>query len=441
MKKVITGVVFILIIAGVCLPFVNGLVMEKIVKNAQKDFNQMSADNGSGVTLGINEYDRRFSSTEIEWSINLGRLSTIYGVDEIIFVERAEHGYTRVVSTTSLEKNQWFVDVLNNHFAGKNPLTITTRYKPTGKIESTIDLAAFALQLANETVESQPAKIVTECSEGLRHCLSNGSWAGLSVPDKFRIADISLAADLEKVSTYLWAGNIAYTIGKINLSGQGRNFAATNFKIAYLFDFDKKKNTLSAGLGVKLDNLVTDDKQVKDMSCRFETNNIDAVGYQEFMKVYTETIYSTMDDIGAAKEDPEKLKMVLQKQMVGKGLQLIAAYEKLLKKGLEFKIADLHAQLPEGKISGNLELRLNRNTTFAQLAPIARQPRLAFELFSLQTYLSFPAELARGNTKFVSPIYPGMQTGLFVAEGKNLVHRTQTRNGKLLLNGKEVKFN
>ena len=69
MKKVIVGFVILLIVAGVCAPFASGLVMEKIVTRYQNDLNEMYADTGSGVTVDIIQYDRSFSSSEIEWSI------------------------------------------------------------------------------------------------------------------------------------------------------------------------------------------------------------------------------------------------------------------------------------------------------------------------------------------------------------------------------------
>ena len=441
MKKIIGGVVILLIVAGVCAPFVNGLVMEKIVMQFQNDLNEMYADAGSGVTFEIVKYDRNFSSSEIEWSIKLGSLASIYGVDEIILIDRAEHGFIGVETKTSLEKNQWFVDLLNDNLDGKNPLNITTTYKLSGKIKSIIDIAAFSFQKDNETVDFRPGRVVTECGEGLTHLFSEAIWEGLSVSDKVMMDGFSLIYDLDKISTYIWDGEISYRVENIKINDLGGNFELMNFKGEYSLDFDKKKNILSTGGEVKIDNLVTGNKKVKDTFFRLESNNIDAQGYEEFMKLYTQAAYSVVDDMSAAKEDPEKVNKVLAEQMATTGLQMIAACEKILKKGLEIKISDLHAQLPEGKITGNIELKLNQDVTFVQLATIATQPNLAFDILSLQSDLSFPAELAGDNTMLVSPVYQGMQTGLFVEDGENLVHRAQTKNGKLLLNGKEVVFN
>ena len=40
--------------------------------------------------------------------------------------------------------------------------------------------------------------------------------------------------------------------------------------------------------------------------------------------------------------------------------------------------------------------------------------------------------------KLLAPAYPGLQTGLFVKDGDNLVHMAETIDGKLIVNRKAV---
>lgn len=441
MKKIIVGLVILLIVAGVGAPFATGLVMEKMVTRYQNDLNAMYADTGSGVTVDIMNYDRKFSSSEIEWRIQLGSLATLYGVDEIILIDRAKHGYTGIVTKTSLEKNTWFNEILANSLDGENPLNITTTYTIGGTIESIIDVHPFSVQVGKEVIDFRPGRIVTECKEGLTQLSSKATWEGLSVPGKVSLGGISLEYDLEKISTYIWDGNISYTMNSIMMKDQNKNIELINFKGKYTLDFDNTNNILSTGGEVQIDDLVADNERVKDTFVRLDVNNIDAQGYEEFMKLYTLSMHSVLDDINAAEKDPEKLEKVMEGQMAATSIQMMAAYEKLLRKGLEIKISDFHALLSAGEITGNLELILNQDVTFMQLAPIAMQPKLALDMFSLQSALRFPAELAGDTTKLTSPLFPGMQTGMFVKDGGNLVHRAETKNGKLVLNGSEVMFN
>jgi uncharacterized protein YdgA (DUF945 family) len=393
------------------------------------------------MTIEIITYDRKFFSSEIEWSVKFGSLATLYGVDEIILLDRAKHGFTGVVSKTSLEKNPWFIDVLNDNLEGEDPLHISTTFHLTGNIESVIDIGAFSFQLKDDTVAIRPGRIISEFAEGLTHLTSEATWEGLSVSDEFWINGFSQALDLEKISTYIWDGEISYEVENIKIKDQEENFELTNFKGTYTLDLNKEKNILSTGGTVAIGNLAAGNKRAEDTFIRLGINNIDAVGYEEFMKLYTQAMNSLMNDISAVKENPKQMDQALEQKATAIGLQMMAASEKFLKKGLEIKISDLHAQLPEGKITGNMELKLTQDITFAQLVPIAMQPNLAFNMLSLQSDLSFPAKLAGNTTKLVLPAFEGMQTGLFVVDGENLVHSAQTKDGKLLLNGYEVVFN
>ena len=109
-----------------------------------------------------------------------------------------------------------------------------------------------------------------------------------------------------------------------------------------------------------------------------------------------------------------------------------------MKKGLSFDISDLKIALANGEINGGINLQLLKDTTFLQFAPMATQPDLLFDLIYLKSDISLPVTLVGENPKLLEPIFSGMQTGLFVKTGDNLVHRAETIGGKLILNSKEV---
>ena len=119
----------------------------------------------------------------------------------------------------------------------------------------------------------------------------------------------------------------------------------------------------------------------------------------------------------------------------------MAAYEKLLTKDLELKISELHVTLPEGEIKGDLTLRLLKDMTFMQFFPIATQPQLLFDVLYIKSDLSLPASLVGEQAQnMLRPIYPGMQTGVFVEDGDNLTHKSETVDRKLMLNDKELRL-
>jgi len=164
MKKAILAVVLILLLAGTGTPFLSGLMMERTLKQVFNDINQIYSDTGSDISIEISRYDRNYSSSLIEWKIKLGTLKASYGVDELILLDRAKHGFTSVVSYTSLEKNKWFMDFVNQKLNGENPFKIRTEYNYSGVIEALITLEGFILKNGNEVCEFMPGQMAIEVS-------------------------------------------------------------------------------------------------------------------------------------------------------------------------------------------------------------------------------------------------------------------------------------
>lgn len=440
MKKIVAGIFILLIIAGIGVPFVNGLVMEKIVKKSFANLNSMYTDTGSGVSIEIIRYDRNFSSTEIEWKIKLGAMKGIYGVEEIVFIDRAKHGYTGIVSTTSLEKNKWFTDFVSKKLAGNNPLVISTEYKLSGQINSTITLAAFSLPVEGEMVAVKPGKAFFTWDEELKDFSSEMSWDGFSVAEKMAVEGISMSSNLEKISTYLWDGTLSYGIANGQIKSTSERFQLADLKGDYSLDIDKEENTVSVVATFAVDRLQAGLEKLENGFIRLGVINMDAQGFEEFVRLYTEMANTVLKDFTAAGDDPDKMKSILQEQVRQTQLQMLTAYERLLKKGLEFQLSDLRAQLPEGEIQGDVVISLNKDMTFAQFIPLLQQPELILDIFSLHSEVHLPAALVGDNPMFLAPIYPGMPTGLFVKYGADLTHKAETRDEKLYLNGQEFKF-
>lgn len=441
MKKIIGIGILIIIVFVVSAPYVNGLILEKTLRNAEGSVNDLYADQGSGVTFAIRQYDREYASSEIEWVVNLGSLSTLYGVEEVVFVEHARHGFTGVVSTTSLDRNPWFSRAVDVYLNGENPLHMTTTYRIGGDIESAINIDAFSVELEGETLAIKPLTVHSTLDPGLTHLVSTVNGDGFSVADQIALDGLALRYDLKKISSLIWAGTMAGEIKNLSVTGQGENLVLQDLKSVYTMNYDPEKNLLSSGGTLDIEHFESGQQEADRISARIDVANIDAAGYEEFFQLYSQTISSMMEDYQVAIANPDGMDDAMQQRMQTAGLQLMAAFEKLLTEGLEFKVSNVRAQLPQGNIDGEMTLRLTQDITFAQLAFFAMDPNLLLDFISLQSNLRFPAELVPDPAPLVSPIYQGMPTGLFVQNGTNLEHNAQTKNGKLFLNGQEFRLN
>ncbi len=94
MKKILAGIVLILLAAGLGAPFVNGLLAERQIRETFDKINKMYGETGLGITVEITRYDRGFSSSEMEWKVNSGKMAALYGMKEWLFLDRMKHELT-----------------------------------------------------------------------------------------------------------------------------------------------------------------------------------------------------------------------------------------------------------------------------------------------------------------------------------------------------------
>jgi uncharacterized protein YdgA (DUF945 family) len=438
MKKVILAVLLIGIVVIIGAPFANGLIMERVVKHASSDINKLYADTGQGLSIEIIDYNRGYGSSRIKWKIVMGKLQKIYGIDEIVVVEEAKHGYTGVISKSSLDENKWFKKLIDEELNGKNPVAITTRYNLLGNIESTCVLDAFTVQDGDHVMKIKPARMVFTCTKGLKSFASQGNWDGMAIADQFDIDSFSFKSDAKRISSYIWDGKGSFKVQHAKATADDANIDVANLKCDFTMGFDEPGNTVSLGVNYSTDHFDTGDKRIENAAIHIGINKMDARGYENFMKVYTQIVNDTMDAMEQTQNDPQEMQAAMQRQMQSNSLQFVAAFEKILKEGFEINISDLKATLPEGQIVGHFALGLKKDMTMAQFIPILSQPSLALDIFSLHSDMRLPASLAGDGSKLFTPLYPGMQTGLFEREGESMVHKAKTRDGKLYLNGQEV---
>lgn len=437
MKKIIAVVILIIVIGGAA-PYVNGLLMERTVRQVFDNANTIYAETNSDYSLEILRYDRNFRSSEIEWKIDLGPLKAVYGIDEIIFLDKAKHGYTGVVSTTSLAKNPWFQDFIENRLQGENPFNITTSYSLMGEIISTFTNEPFSLTVDGDILEVKDSNFEITTDSTLQNFTSTGSWQGMTSGEKVDFGAMTMDAEMKMLSTFLWDGHFQFTMDRLKIDEQQAYFNIADFTTSYTSKVDEVKNTISTDSTFTLANLDGNELTVNGAKATFGMHNMDAQAYENFMDFYTRTVSRALADAAALEDDPQAVGKRMEEQLSKVGLQAVSAFEQLLQTGLEFQVSDLEIALPEGDIRGDVTLRLLRDMTLMQFAPVVGQPDLALDILYLNANVQLPAAFADKAPQLLVPLYQGMQTGLFVIDGETLRHQAETRDDRLYLNGKEV---
>ena len=444
MKKILAGIIVLLIIAVLGLPFAKGWVAEQQYRKTINEINDNYAKIGLDTKVEITRYTKGYASSEIEWRLNLGKMKAVYGVEEILFYDQMEHGWnsglTEVVSRTNLVRNTWYKEFIAKKLDGKDPHHITNTYSQNGTITSSVIFDACTFTQDNQSIRLKPGQITMIADQGFKHFRYQGTWEGMMVDKTAQINKVTLQSDLQRISPFVWAGNASFAVTDIRGEKEGEPpFSIAGFTINVTSQFNKNENTLSGLVEYGADSAAMGPQKVDKPFLGLALSGINAQGYEQFMQQYMVVIQTVMKDMEETqKGDSEQAKKALEQRMKAAGMQLLTAGEKLLTKGLRFDITDVHCTLAEGEISGKLNVWLNKDMTLAQFAPLLEQPAQALKIFSFRSWASLPEQLVSGTPQLFEPAFPGMKTGVFVIKDKRAEHRAEIKDGKLLLNDIEI---
>ena len=441
MKKWIGAAFLVLVLAAAGIPFARGIVVKEIVEDAVRDINREYQGPGMGMTVDILSYHRDFLTSRIEWELDLGSLSSLYGIDSVKFTENVDHGFVRTVSTTSLEKNKWYSDFVDQKLSGQDPLSIVNTYRVSGEVESKWTVEEFSFAGKGKTVDVNPGKMTVNLDRGMNHIRSDMNWQGMQVPGEFGMENLTMTSGMKHISGRIWDGSASCRIETVRAEDGETRLELDQFACKVTPSFEKTANTLSIEVLCRADRIEADSQKMDDASMTVAVNHIDVDRYKAFLKLWSEAVAGILENVDQnAVNNNGRLDKELKRRMGRAGPRMAAACEKLLTKGLEIRISDVHAVFPRGDVTGDIMVKLKRDMTFMQFIPIAVTPSAALAVFSLKSDFRLPYRMAGSPETLLSPLYPGMQTGLFVKEGDDLVHNAETRDGKLFLNGKEVRL-
>jgi len=400
MKKWFIFVALVIVLGGAGTPALNGMLMEKRVRQSFEEINHRDGASRPRILFEIIRYERGFFSSEIEWKIVSGMFENICGTYEIVFVDRAGHGLTGVSTVTSLEKNQWFTDFMNEKLKGKNPLTIKTEFNYSGRMKSMFALDAVSFTDGSDTYTVKPGQ-----------------------------ANVSV--DWRK-------DNILLTLNFAGLDMVGKKTAVSNMAFDYEFLSHPKEAAVSIKIQGRMDSFQSGAREIKNAAIGLHINHMDAEGYKDLRAVFQEGLADIVRGGSSTWQYPDAVRQTMERQVTEKGFEWVGICEKLLKSGLEIEVSGLKAQLPEGDIEANGRIRLEKDLPLEGLISLIMAPSNALAYISLKSHISLPKSPDLDDRMLLSPLFPEMSTGLFIMEKDRLIHTAETRDGKLFLNEKEV---
>lgn len=438
MKKLVIILICLVIICGVGLPIANGIIMERAIKSAVEDNNKKMAKAETGFKVKILEYDRGLFSSRIKWSIDDVAGIPGAGSAPIILINQGKHGYLGITSQTDLRENPKYMEWVKTHLDGKDPLSIQSRLSVTGSIDSTIHLDAFSFEENGNKVDVHALDLDVTTGTGFDTVKTKGTWQGFCLGSDLVIGPVSITSDLNKLTEMLWVGENRVSLEKLTIDrGQEKPFVISGLSINSDTRASDDKKALSTTTEFHVDQIELVKKPLSDWAATLKLNNLDTASLDQVMTLYSKI----MTRIGQQIEktgNPLDLQKAMEDEMEKNSSQLMAALSGLLKRGMGIEITKLDIALPMGKIKGDLNISLKQDFDPSNILMFVMEPDQLLAFFNLGAQVTLPPALANNEPRLTQPLFPGMSTGLFVANGDHFSLDLHIKEGKLLLNGNQV---
>ncbi|NDY71361.1 DUF945 domain-containing protein [Desulfobacter hydrogenophilus] len=442
MKKLWIILICLAVVCATGLPIANGIIMERTIKSAVEENNNKAARTGTDLRIKILKYDRGLFSSRVKWSIENPGGFPGSEIAQVVLVNQGTHGFFSVNSHTSLQENPWYVQWVNTHLKGKDPLSIQTQYSLAGTMGSTIHMNAFSFEDKGKMIDIHALDLDVSTGKGFETLDAKGRWEGLSQGSEFVMGPVTFTSDLYQLTDIIWAGKNTFSVeqlkindGKsdpVNLSGLTSNFSTSA---------SEDKRVLTMVMDFHVDRIELGGKPLSNWAATLKLKQIDTASFEQGIALYSDIMTQTGQRLEKEGGDPGNFQTSVKEEMARNTPQLMSTLKGLLKKDLGIEIIGLDIALPEGKVTGELDLNLKKDLDPSNIFIFAMQPDMLFSFFNLDAQLSLPYALAGGIPNLTKPLFPGMTTGFFVIEGDLLSLDMHIKEEKLFLNGHQVVLN
>ncbi|WP_321419485.1 YdgA family protein [uncultured Desulfobacter sp.] len=439
MKKILIVFICLVVICAAGLPIANGIIMERTIKSAVVKNNKKAAKTRATPNIKILEYKRGLFSSRIKWRIeNPGGLP---GSDmgQLVLVNQATHGFFGVTSQTNLQETPGYMQWVNTHLNGKDPLSIQTQFSLTGTMVSTVQMNAFSIEEKGKKIDIHTLTLDVSTGKGFETLDAKGQWKGVSQGDEFVIGPVTFTSDLAQLTDIIWTGKNTFSLAQVKIN-DGKsdpvNLSGLNVNVSTNASEDKK--TLTMVTDFHVDGIELGGKQLSDWAATFKVKQLDMAALEQGIVLYSDIMAKAGQRLEKAGGNPGNFQKILKAETTRNAPQLMSTLNGLLKKGLGIEIADLDIDLPEGKVAGSLDLNLKKDLDASNIFMFAMQPDMIFSFIELDAQLHLPYALAGGIPNLTEPLFPGMVTGFFVVQDDLLALDMHITDEKLFLNGNQV---
>ena len=442
MKKLLIALIYLVVVCAAGLPIVNGIIMERTIKSAVAENNKKSAKTGTDLKIEILEYDRGLYSSRVRWRIANPQGFSGGNIGELVLETRGSHGLFSVNAHTNLQENAWYMEWMETRLNGKDPLSIQTRFSIAGTMDSTVQMNAFSIEDKGKQIDFHALDLNISMGKNFKAMDATCKWEGLSQGNEVVMGPVTFTSALYQITDMLWAGKNTVSLTQLKINdGRSDPLNLSGLTTTFETRASEDKKSLTMAMDFHMDHIELGGKALSDWAATLTFKQIDTAALEQGIILYSKMMTQAGQQLESTGGDPGEFQRILKESMARNTPQLMSILKDLLKKDLGMEITGLDIDLPEGKITGNLDINLKKDLDPSNIFVFAMQPDMLFSFFNLDAQLSLPYALGGGIPTLTRPLLPGMATGLFIVKDDALSLEMHIRDEHLFLNGNPVILN
>ena len=386
-------IVIALVVAAVGLagaPYLSGFIAEKETRNMANTLNE----DGRYGQIDIVSYERgmRSSRVESEYTLPAYWQALLETSDPIKYVCDYAHGMTGIVYNCDFKSNPAYEAVMDQYFAGDDPLSIKGNISAFGGFDQTIEFKALEQTLEDgAAIQLAVVKVVLESDSGFKEHDGKariGTLEIASTDGSFTLIDSEISWDTSTAPSGLMLVDFEASVENLGFTDQQQTLSMRGLTMSNALD--EKSGKLASKFLLALESINGAPMAIEDFKMRLDTAGLDSGALLEH-QAFIENIQAEILESGEAR--PLELSHVMP---------MLPILEKMLNKGLGVKL-DLNVRLDDTPNSLDFDCKLLEKTTFSQLTAFMFDPESILQHFDIRLSASLDAGLL-DNKLGVGPI-------------------------------------
>lgn len=421
MRKII---IIALVAAAIGLsgaPYLSGFIAEKETRNMANTLNK----DGRYGQIDIVSYERgmRSSRVESEYTLPAYWQALLETSDPIKYACDYAHGMTGIVYNCDFKSNPAYEALMDQYFAGDNPLSITGNISAFGGFDQTIELKALEQTLEDgAALKLAAAKVVIESDSGFREHDGKARIGALEITStdgSFALTDSEISWDTSTAPSGLMLVDFEASVEDLGFTDQQQTLSMRSLTMSNALD--EKNGKLASKFLLASAAVNGAPVAIEDFKIGLAIAGLDSAALLEH-QAFIENIQAEILESGEAR--PLELSRVIP---------MLPILEKMLNKGLGVKL-DLKARLDDTPNSLDFDFKLLERTTFSQLTAFMFNPESILQHFDIRLSASLDADLL-DNKLGVGPILAA--SPMVIADGQT--YKTSLKLGaQPALNGEPI---